>query len=100
MLGPTGDEEKEKDNNPQHSASSHPPPVHPFAHNAFHVWDQDDVVISLPHDESPQASPMLLAAIPYMPSFFPHSHSPTSHSSLTFSVSPGPTREVSIPREI
>ncbi|XP_044038458.1 uncharacterized protein LOC122869466 isoform X2 [Siniperca chuatsi] len=100
MLGPPGDEEKDKDIDPQGMASSHPPPAHPFTHNAFHVWDQDDVVIPLPQDESPQASPVLLAAIPYIPSFFPHSHSPTSHSSLTFSASPGPTREISIPREI
>ncbi len=95
VLGPAGDEDK--DNDPQHLASSHPPPVHPFAHNAFHVWDQDDVFISLPHDESPQTSPLLLAAIPYIPSFFPLSQSPTSHGSL---ASPGPTREISMPREI
>ncbi|KAL6103452.1 smim44 [Pungitius sinensis] len=92
VLGPTGDEEKEKDNGPpQRTASSHLPLVHPFAHNAFHVWDQDDVVISLPcHDESPQISPMLMAAIPYIPSFFPHAHSPTS--SLVFN-SPAPVRD-------
>uniref|UniRef100_A0A3P9LJN3 Si:dkey-61n16.5 n=2 Tax=Oryzias latipes TaxID=8090 RepID=A0A3P9LJN3_ORYLA len=46
------------------------PSVHPFAHNAFHVWDQDDVVIPLSPDESPQTSPLLLAAIPYIPTFF------------------------------
>lgn len=93
----------------QRVTSSHPPSVHPFAHNAFHVWDQDEVVVSLPHDESPQTSPLMLAAMPYIPSipssmpsipsFFPHSHIPTSYSSLTLSGSPGPTREVSIPRE-
>ncbi|XP_068593156.1 small integral membrane protein 44-like [Cebidichthys violaceus] len=96
VLGPTGDEEKEKENNRQAMASSHPPPVHPFAHNAFHVWDQDDVVIPLPQTESPQVSPILLAAIPYIPSFFPHTHSPTSYSSLAFSNSPGPVRDFSI----
>ncbi|KAI3360182.1 hypothetical protein L3Q82_014497 [Scortum barcoo] len=99
MLGPTGDEDRGKDHDPQHAAANHPPPVHPFPHNAFHVWDQDDVVIPLPHEQSPQTSPLLLAAIPYMPSVFPHSHSPTSrHSPLTFSASPGPTGE--IPREV
>ncbi|XP_040919141.1 uncharacterized protein LOC121198857 [Toxotes jaculatrix] len=99
MLGPPDDEDMDKDNNPHRISSSHPPSAHPFAHNAFHVWDQDDVVIPLPPDESPQTSPLLLAAIPYIPSFFPHSHSPTSHSSLAFSGSPGPTMETSIPRE-
>lgn len=44
------------------------PPSHP---NAFHVWDQDDVVIPLSPEESPPVSPSLLAAIPYIPSFFP-----------------------------
>ncbi|KAM3598862.1 uncharacterized protein V6R79_023587 [Siganus canaliculatus] len=97
MLGPVGDEDK--DNNPQRMASSHPPP-HPFAHNAFHVWDQDDVVISLPHDESPQTSPLLLAAIPYIPSFFPIAHSPTSHGSPALSPHSGLSKEISIPREM
>ncbi|AWP18462.1 deoxyhypusine hydroxylase/monooxygenase [Scophthalmus maximus] len=98
VLGPTGDEDVEKENNAQRVAS-HPPPAHPFAHNAFHVWDQDNVVISLPPDGSPQASPLLMAAIPYIPSFFPHSHSPTSHSSLVFSGSPGPNRDTGSPGE-
>lgn len=41
--------------------------------NAFHVWDQDDVIIPMtPRDESPLASP-LMAVIPYIPSFFPTS---------------------------
>ncbi|TRY97322.1 hypothetical protein DNTS_020606 [Danionella cerebrum] len=39
--------------------------------NAFHVWEQDDVMIPLPSEESPQTSPLLLTAIPYIPSFFP-----------------------------
>ncbi|KAM7372448.1 hypothetical protein PAMP_009612 [Pampus punctatissimus] len=99
ILGPPGDEDKDMDIKPQRMTSSHLPTMHPFAHNAFHVWDQDDVVISLPPDLSPQTSPLLLAAIPYIPSFFPHSHSPTSHSFLAFSASPGPTREIS-PKEL
>lgn len=97
MLGPPGDEENDKNINPQRMAG-HPPLVHPFAHNAFHVWDQDDVVIPLPYEEGPQTSPLMLTALPYIPSFFPHVHSPTSQSSLTFSTSP--TQEISIPREI
>ncbi|XP_074511748.1 uncharacterized protein LOC141780428 isoform X2 [Sebastes fasciatus] len=94
LLGPVADEDKDKDNNPQLIAASHPPAVHPFAHNAFHVWDQDDVVIPLHHEESPASSPMLMHAMPYIPSFFPHSHSPTSHHSLAFTCSPGPIREI------
>ncbi|KAM9843168.1 uncharacterized protein ACBR49_012397 [Aulostomus maculatus] len=100
VLGPLVNEDKDMDNNPQHMASNHPPPIHPFAHNAFHVWDQDDVVIPLPPEESPQTSPLLLAAIPYIPSFFPHSHSPTSHNSPAFSGSPALIKEVSLPREL
>ncbi|CAL1588647.1 unnamed protein product [Knipowitschia caucasica] len=85
VLGPHGDEDKESDTQPCHHPSSHPP-VHPFAHNAFHVWDPEDVMVSLPPEESPQVSPMLLAAI-HMPHFFPNSHSPTS--SLALTASPG-----------
>ncbi|KAK7144309.1 hypothetical protein R3I94_010659 [Phoxinus phoxinus] len=55
--------------------STHMPPVLTHSHpNAFHVWDQDDVVIPLSLDHSPQASP-LLAAIPFIPHFFPSPHS-------------------------
>lgn len=100
VLGPASEEEEEKDNNLQHTTSSHLPLVHPFAHNAFHVWDQDDVIVHLPHEESPQTSPLLLAAIPYIPSFFPVSHSPTSHNSPTYSISPGVNREIGFTREI
>ncbi|KAK2833905.1 hypothetical protein Q5P01_017794 [Channa striata] len=100
LLGPPDDEDVDKGINPGHVVSGYPHPAHPFAHNAFHVWDQDDVVIPLSRSESPQTSPLLLAAIPYIPSFFPHSYSPTSHSSLAFSGSPGPvTRDSSILKE-
>ncbi|XP_026180278.1 uncharacterized protein LOC113140593 isoform X2 [Mastacembelus armatus] len=100
MLGPPDDEDRDKDQNLHHVPSNHPAPVHPFTHNAFHVWDQDDVVIPLAHDENAQISPLLLAAIPYMPSFFPHLHSPTSPSSLALSASPGPSSEASILQEL
>ncbi|KTF76869.1 hypothetical protein cypCar_00018469 [Cyprinus carpio] len=63
--------------------------------NAFHVWDQDDVVIPLPSDDSPQMSPLLLAAIPYIPSFFPTS---SSNNSPSVPNSPGPTS--TIPRDV
>ena len=98
VLGPINDEELDKDKPQQRTTFSHPPPTHPFPHNAFHVWDQDDVVIPLPHDENPQISPLLMAAIPYIPSFFPHS--PTSHNSMNFSVSPSASRGFNIPREV
>lgn len=99
VLGPVGDEDN-KDKNPKGMSTSYPPSGHPFAHNAFHVWDQDDVIIPLPQEESPQLSPLLLAAIPYIPSFFPHTQSPTSHSSMTFCASPGSARDINAPREI
>lgn len=51
--------------------------------NAFHVWDQDDVVIPLSPQHIPQVSP-LLAVIPFIPHFFPSS---TSHSVIN---SPAP----------
>ncbi|KAK9972985.1 hypothetical protein ABG768_023737 [Culter alburnus] len=58
---------------------THMPPGLTHSHpNAFHVWDQDDVVIPLSPQHSPQNSP-LLAAIPFIPHFFP---SPVSHSVL------------------
>ncbi|KAM4534647.1 uncharacterized protein V3H82_024555 [Fundulus diaphanus] len=96
LLGPAGDEEKNTDRNPQHPTGlGHPP--HPFAHNAFHVWDQDDVVIPLSPEESPQSSPLLLAAIPYIPSFIPHPHSPPGHCPLASSDSPGPFRGLAVP---
>lgn len=89
LLGPATDEDENKDNL-QHAALGHHPPVHPFAHNAFHVWDQDEVMVPLPQEESPLASPLLLAAIPYIPTFFPGAPSPTSHNSPPhLSSSPG-----------
>ncbi|KAL4647950.1 hypothetical protein GN956_G8909 [Arapaima gigas] len=82
VLGPTEDDLKEEtdltSNTPKHMpmalTHSHP--------NAFHVWDQDDVVIPMSPEDSPQASPSLLAVIPYIPSFFP-SHSLTSSPALS-----------------
>ncbi|KAM9745381.1 uncharacterized protein ACNS7B_009772 isoform 1-T3 [Menidia menidia] len=96
VLGPTGDEEKSPDTDPQRMTFSHPPSAHPFGHNAFHVWDQDDVIIPLSRDQSPQGSPLLLAAIPYIPSFFPHAHGPTEHPQEL----PGSPKEICIPRDI
>lgn len=93
VLGPNEDVEKD-------DISSIRPTRLPaslsFSHaNAFHVWDQDDVVIPLPSDDSPQMSPLLLAAIPYIPSFFP---TPTSVNSSSAPNSPGPMS--AIPRDV
>uniref|UniRef100_A0A3Q2E3V7 Si:ch211-276a17.5 n=1 Tax=Cyprinodon variegatus TaxID=28743 RepID=A0A3Q2E3V7_CYPVA len=57
----------------------HMPPGLRHSHpNAFHVWNQDDIIIPMsPVNESPMASP-LLSAIPYIPSFFPSHHSLSS----------------------
>ncbi|MED6279612.1 hypothetical protein CHARACLAT_002622 [Characodon lateralis] len=98
LLGPAGDEEKSTDRNPQYAMGfGHPP--HPFAHNTFHVWDQDDVIIPLSPEDSPQTSPLLLAAMPYIPSFIPHPHSPPGHSPLAHPDSPGPIGGITIPGE-
>ncbi|XP_072568918.1 uncharacterized protein [Paramormyrops kingsleyae] len=71
VLGAQEEESKEHSDtslvSPKHKLMAIPP-SHP---NAFHVWDQDDVVIPLSPEESPPASPSLLAVIPYIPSFFP-----------------------------
>ncbi|KAJ8251759.1 hypothetical protein GJAV_G00225140 [Gymnothorax javanicus] len=62
----------------------------PLSHqNAFHVWDQDDVVIPLTPEESPQGSPLMLAGVPYIPAFFPR-----------HGVIESPTHASSLPREI
>ncbi|KAL3054278.1 hypothetical protein OYC64_006579 [Pagothenia borchgrevinki] len=97
VLGPTGDEEKEKES--ELVVPSHPPSVHPFTHNTFHVWDQGEVLISFPYIESSSSSPNLMSAIPYIPSFFPHAHSPTNHNYVAFNNSPGPNRELSVPKD-
>ncbi|KAF4115708.1 hypothetical protein G5714_003197 [Onychostoma macrolepis] len=92
VLGPNEDDEEKDD-----ISSIRPtrlPAALTLSHtNAFHVWDQDDVVIPLPSDDSPQMSPLLLAAIPYIPSFFP-----TSNNSPSVPNSPGPTS--AIPRDV
>ncbi|CAL8302523.1 unnamed protein product [Merluccius merluccius] len=93
VLGPTHEEEKEQQDGklPPRAATTagaahcHGQSALQLSHgNAFHVWDTDDLVVALPPDDSPLASPLLLAAMPYMPSFFPtphgHAHSPAHHS--------------------
>ncbi|KAL6455790.1 hypothetical protein MHYP_G00356410 [Metynnis hypsauchen] len=69
-LGPHEDDLKEI-TEASTSTPTHMPSALTMSHpNAFHVWDQDDVVIPLSVEESPQTSP-LLAVIPYIPHFFP-----------------------------
>ncbi|KAK0130730.1 hypothetical protein N1851_034605 [Merluccius polli] len=87
LLGPAEDERK-KDAEVDGGVPQHMPPLPPHSHpNAFHVWDQDDVIIPMiSHpEESPQNSP-LLAVIPYIPSFFPSTiHIPSPpHNQSTF----------------
>lgn len=63
-----------KDGGMEGVSPMHIPPVLAHSHpNAFHVWDQDDVIIPMAHlHESPLASP-LMSVMPYIPSFFPAS---------------------------
>ncbi|CAL8315791.1 unnamed protein product [Arctogadus glacialis] len=101
VLGPTGEEEKEQQEvKLQHSAPCPAQSVLQLAHgNAFHVWDTDNMVISLPAaDDSAPCSPLMHGAMPYIPSFFPgHAHSPPHHytglASPPSPTSPQPIRD-------
>ncbi|KPP70416.1 hypothetical protein Z043_110757 [Scleropages formosus] len=96
VLGPDEDD-PEKVTDLRCNSPVQVPAILPHSHsNAFHVWDQDDVVIPLSPEESPQTSPLLLAAIPYIPSFFPTHGTPVSTG--TAPGSPGLTQ--SLPRDI
>ncbi|CAL1602017.1 unnamed protein product [Knipowitschia caucasica] len=72
LLGPFEDDLK-KDVEAEGRGQLHIPVSVSHTHqNAFHVWEQDDVIIPMtPRPDSPAHSPMM-AVIPYMPSFFPH----------------------------
>ncbi|CAB1344515.1 unnamed protein product, partial [Coregonus sp. 'balchen'] len=78
LLGPM-EPDPLKDGDLKPRGPSHMPPIMTNSHhNAFHVWDTDDVIIPMtPIEGSPQASP-LLNVITHIPSFFPHSHSVNS----------------------
>lgn len=80
LLGPL-DEDLKKDRKAEGNNPLHMPPALSHSHpNAFHVWDQDDIIIPMtPTDDSPLASP-LMSVIPYIPSFFPHTYNPSSPS--------------------
>lgn len=73
LLGPIDDDMK-KGGEVEGVSPLHMAPALSHSHpNAFHVWDQDDVIIPMtPPSESPLSSP-LMTVIPYMPSFFPTS---------------------------
>lgn len=74
LLGPI-DEDMKKDGEMEGISPLHMPPNLMHSHpNAFHVWDQDDVIIPMApmHDEGPLGSP-LMSVMPYIPSFFPTS---------------------------
>ncbi|KAJ8001746.1 hypothetical protein DPEC_G00172640 [Dallia pectoralis] len=80
LLGPA-EQEPLKDGHLMPSGPSHLPPCM-TNHNAFHVWDADDVIIPMtPPEGSPLGSP-LLSVITQMPSFFPHTFSPVIGHSL------------------
>ncbi|XP_071359991.1 uncharacterized protein [Trachinotus anak] len=73
LLGPI-DPDQKKDGEVEGVSPLHLPPALCHSHpNAFHVWDQDDVIIPMTSaNDSPLASP-LMAVIPYIPSFLPNS---------------------------
>ncbi|KAF1395474.1 hypothetical protein PFLUV_G00011890 [Perca fluviatilis] len=81
LLGPLDEDLKTNQERAKGVTPLHLPPVLSHSHpNAFHVWDQDDIIIPMtPPDESPDSSP-LMAVIPYIPSIFPNSHSVHSPS--------------------
>ncbi|CAJ1053798.1 hypothetical protein L3Q82_019393 [Xyrichtys novacula] len=80
LLGPV-EEDMKKDGEVEGVSPLHLPPNLSHSHpNAFHVWDQDDVIIPMsPPDDSPLTSP-LINVIPYIPSFFPSALSMNSPS--------------------
>uniref|UniRef100_A0A3B1J0D8 Si:dkey-61n16.5 n=1 Tax=Astyanax mexicanus TaxID=7994 RepID=A0A3B1J0D8_ASTMX len=103
VLGPNEDD-TDKESDLRCISPHHNIPAALSLSNAFHVWDQDDVVIPLPPEDSPQTSPLLLAAIPYIPSFFPHSghsHIPSSASTTNSLGTPNsPGTATALPRDV
>uniref|UniRef100_A0A4W5NRB9 Glutaryl-CoA dehydrogenase, mitochondrial n=1 Tax=Hucho hucho TaxID=62062 RepID=A0A4W5NRB9_9TELE len=78
LLGPV-EPDPLKDGDLKPCGPSHMPPIMTNSHhNAFHVWDTDNIIIPMtPIEGSPLASP-LLNVITHIPYFFPHSHSVNS----------------------
>lgn len=80
LLGPIDDELK-KDGDVEGVSPLHLPPTLSHSHpNAFHVWDQDDIIIPMTPEHDGQLSSPLMSVIPYIPSFFPNSLSANSPS--------------------
>ncbi|KAM8879165.1 uncharacterized protein AB9W97_014669 isoform 1-T1 [Spinachia spinachia] len=84
LLGPYEDDLK-KDGEVEKVSPLQMHPVLNHSHpNAFHVWDQDDVIISIPFGgESMPSSPLsspLISVIPKVHYFFPNSLSVNSPS--------------------
>lgn len=72
LLGPLDDDLTKDSKAAEGISPLNIPPALTHSHpNAFHVWDQDDIIIPMtPTDQSPLTSPFM-AVIPYIPSFFP-----------------------------
>ncbi|XP_053084506.1 uncharacterized protein LOC128317263 [Pangasianodon hypophthalmus] len=86
-LGPQEEDLKENSEGDMASPSHVPTPL-PLSHpNAFHLWDQDDVVIPLSPKESPQSSP-LLTVIPHFFNSPPVPHALLPHALLPHTLLP------------
>ncbi|KAG7485570.1 hypothetical protein JOB18_013443 [Solea senegalensis] len=85
LLGPIDDDLK-KDREVEGVSLLNMQPALNHSHpNAFHVWDQDDVIIPMTQQIGSPVSSPLMAAIPYLPSFFPntiHIGSPTHNQPI------------------
>ncbi|KAG5832837.1 hypothetical protein ANANG_G00295440 [Anguilla anguilla] len=67
VLGPN-DDDSDKQSDLRCITPIHIAPGVPLSHtNAFHVWDQDDVVIPLTPEESPRAAPCCWPPYPTSP---------------------------------
>lgn len=72
LLGPLDDDLNKDSKAPEGVSPLNMPPALTHSHpNAFHVWDQDDIIIPMtPTGHSPLTSPFM-SVMPYMPPFFP-----------------------------
>lgn len=72
LLGPLDDDLTKDSKAPEGVSPLNMPAALNHSHpNAFHVWDQDDIIIPMtPTGHSPLTSPFI-SVIPYIPPFFP-----------------------------